>query len=142
MYFFFRRLLSDHHWNWIFSSSNSVLWASIAASLNFSLQNNKKYTFYYFNNSHFHNTLFSLSTLTIHFHYFIKILFFKDLFFFFFLVNFHGCFIYESCHFPQFLFGIYSLSLRFTQWWDSGRDDSGEFFLCWGFWEDPKLSLV
>ena len=51
-----------------------------AASLNLALQNNKKYTFYYFNNLPFQNTLFSLSTLTIYFYYFIKILFFKDLF--------------------------------------------------------------
>jgi hypothetical protein len=66
---------------WI-STTNSVR-AFTAASSNFSLQNNQKYTFGYFNSLPFLSTLFSFSTLTIFFHYFIKILFFKKFVYYF-----------------------------------------------------------
>jgi type IV secretory pathway VirB6-like protein len=61
-------------------SSLGLVRASTTTSSNLALQNNKKYTFCYFDNLPFYDTLFSLSTSTIHFYYFIKILFSKDLF--------------------------------------------------------------
>ena len=79
----------------------SALRAFTAASLNLTLQNNKKYTFCYFNNLPFQNTLFSLSTLTIHFYYFIKILFFKYLFILFLTFMFLNIYIFLIVYFTN-----------------------------------------